>query len=238
LESSWVDFKAKSRQVAPINRRYAGLPTVPAMAEHDMPKLFQHSIVTAAFWGTTVVLVGVSGYFAGRGAEAKYEDLITDRTPPPEVALAEQGHYDEAIQIVLDRTKDGRFEADADSEVAQIYLKRAKADQANREKWAQQAAAYLDKAANLAPKDPFILQSAMDGFNTVGDYSEKGCPYYEKSAGFGEAALALLEGSTVIIEGHVRSYPTQPIKEGIQPRLRRIRRKIEAWCNKPPAAVP
>jgi tetratricopeptide (TPR) repeat protein len=194
--------------------------------------LIQSKVARGVLWATTVVLVSVGGYFAGWAAETKYEDLITIDTPPPEVKLEEQGRYEEAIQAVLDRRREGLHEADADSRVAQIYLDRAKKDLANREKWAQQAASYLDKAAALAPKDPFILEGAMDGFNSVGNYSEQGCPDYEKAVGFGEAALALLQGSTVTVEGHVRSYPTQPIKEGIEPRLKRIRRKVEAWCRK------
>jgi len=198
-----------------------------------MPNLIQSKIASGVLWATTVVLVSVSGYYVGWGAEAKYEDLITIDTPPPEVKLEEQGRYDEAIQAVLDRRREGLHEADADSQVAQIYLDRAKKDLANREKWAQQAAFYLDKAAALAPGDPFILENAMDGLNKSGDYSDQGCPNYEKAVVFGEAALALLQGSTVTIEGHVRSYPTQPIKEGIQPRLKRIRGKVEAWCKKP-----
>jgi tetratricopeptide (TPR) repeat protein len=195
-----------------------------------MPKMFQSKFASAVLWGATVVLVGVGAYFVGWGAEAKYEDLIT--TPAPEVKLEEQGHYDEAIQTVLGRRNQGFPEADVDSQVGLIYLERAKKDLINREKWAQQAASYLDKAAALAPKDPFTLESAMGGFDRVGDYSEKGCPHYEKAVGYGEAALALLQNSTVTVEGHVRSYPTQPIKESIQPRLKRIRGKVDAWCKK------
>lgn len=178
------------------------------------------------------MLTSVGAYFVGWGAEAKYEDLMTDNTPPLEVKLQEQGRYDEAIQTVLSKRNQGFHEADLDSQVALIYLERAKRDSTNCEKWAQQAASYLDKAAALASKDPFILESAMDGFNRVGDFSEKGCPYYEEAVGYGEAALALLQNSTVTVEGHVRSYPTQPIKESIQPRLKRIREKVEAWCRK------
>lgn len=197
-----------------------------------MPRKFQSKVASGVLWATTVALVSVGAYFIGWGAEAKYEDLKTSNTPAPEVKLEEQGRYDEAIQTVLDRRREGLHEADAYSEVAWIYLERARKDLASREKWAQQAASYLDKTTASAPKDPFILESAMDGFNRVGDYSEKGCPYYEKAVGFGEAALALLQGSTVTVEGHVRSYPTQPIKEGIEPRLKRIRGKVEAWCRK------
>jgi tetratricopeptide (TPR) repeat protein len=197
-----------------------------------MPKKFQSTVASAALWAATVVLAGASAYFVGWGAEAKYEGMMTSNAP--EVKLEEQGRYDEAIQTVMGRRSEGLPEADADSQVALIYLDRAKRDLTNREKWAQQATSYLDKAAALAPKDPFILESAMDGFNTVGDYSEKGCSLYEKAVGYGEAALALLQNSTVTVEGHARSYPTQPIKESIQPRLKRIRGKIEAWCKKTP----
>jgi tetratricopeptide (TPR) repeat protein len=199
-----------------------------------VPELMRSKIFSGVLWAATVALVGFGAYFAGWSAEAKYEDLQTDKTPTPEVKLEEQGRYDEAIEIVLDERKEGRNDAGIYSEVGWIYLKRAKKDLENREKWAQQAASYLDKAAASAPRDPFTLENAMDGFNRVGDYSEKGCPDYEKAVGYGEAALALLQGSTVTVEGHLRSYPARPIKEGIEPRLKRIREKVEAWCRKTP----
>jgi hypothetical protein len=82
--------------------------------------------------------------------------------------------------------------------------------------------------------DPFILESAMDDLNTAGDYSDNGCAHYQKAIQFGEAALALLQGDTVAVEGHVRSYPTQPIKESIEPQLNRIRDKVPACCNVSP----
>lgn len=197
-----------------------------------MHKMFQSKIALGVLWAATVVLASVGAYFVGWSAEAKYEDMTTTYLVAPEVKLEEAGRYDEAIQTVLGRRSEGIHEADADAQVALIYLERAKKDSANREKWAQQAATYLDKAAASAPKDPFTLESAMDGFNRVGDYSEKGCPQYEKAVGYGEAALALLQNSTVTVEGHMRSYPTQPIRESIQPQLKRIRGKVEAWCKK------
>jgi hypothetical protein len=89
---------------------------------------------------------------------------------------------------------------------------------------------YLNRVALWRPS----VGNAMDDLNTVGDYSENGCPPYQKAVEFGEAALALLQGSTVTIEGHARSYPTQPIKKDLQPRLKRIRDKVEACCKKRP----
>jgi tetratricopeptide (TPR) repeat protein len=195
-----------------------------------MPKTFQSKIGSGVLWVATVVLVSVGAYFVGWRAEAKYEDLT--ETPSPGWKLAEQGRYDEAIQTVLDRKKEGLPDAETYSEAGVIYLERAKKDLANRERWAQQAASYYDMAVASAPKDPYILEGAMDAFSRVGDYSEKSCPHYEKAVGFGEAALALLQSSTIIIDGDPRSRPTQPIKEGIQPRLTRIREKVAAWCEK------
>jgi tetratricopeptide (TPR) repeat protein len=198
--------------------------------EDIMPTSLRSNILLGTLWVTSVVLVGVGAYFAGRSAEAKFEDLTN--TPAPEVKLEDQGRYEEAIQTVLDRIREGLPEADADSEVALIYLDRAKKDLANREKWAQQAVPYLDKAAALAPHDAFILESAMDDFNMLGDYSEKGCLHYEKAVQFGQATLALLQGNSVTVEGHIRSYPAQPIRNRIEATLKRIQDKVEACCKR------
>jgi tetratricopeptide (TPR) repeat protein len=195
-----------------------------------MPKKFQSRVALGALWSTSVVLTTAGAYFIGWSAEAKYEGFNTGNAP--ELKLEKQGRYDEAIQIVLDERKEGAPDASVYSEVGMIYLDRAKMDLANREGWALQAASYYEKAAASAPKDPFVLEGAMDALNRVGDYSDKGCPDYEKAIGFGEAALVLLQGSTVTIEGDPRNRPTQPIKEDIQPQLKRIREKIEAWCKK------
>ena len=205
--------------------------------EEQTPKMIRSKIVAGLLWVATIALVGIGAYFAGWSAGAKLEEVNTRNAPPaPEVKLEEQGRYDEAIQVVLDkRDKEGLPEADADWQLSLIYLERAKKDVANRERWAQQAASYLDKAAALAPQDIFILENAMDGFNRVGDYSENGCPDYEKSVTSGEVALGLLQGGTIKIDGirgNERSQATQPIRELIEPRLKRIQGKLAAWCRK------
>jgi tetratricopeptide (TPR) repeat protein len=198
--------------------------------EEIMPKPLRSKILIGTLWATSVALVAVGAYFGGRAAEEKYEDLNT--TSAPELKLQEQGRYEEAVQTVLDRIREGLPEAQADTEVAAIYLNTAKKDLPNREKWAQQAVPYLDKAAALAPYDPFILESAMDDFNAVGDFSENGCPHYDKAVQFGQAALALLQGNSVTVEGIRSSYPAQPIRDRIQPTLKRIRDKVEACCKR------
>jgi tetratricopeptide (TPR) repeat protein len=199
--------------------------------EKIMPMSLRSKILLGMLWLTSVALMGGAAYFGGWNAEAKFEDLNT--TSAPELKLENQGRYEEAVQTVLDRIREGLREADADSEVAVIYLNRAKKDRSNREKWAQQAVPYLDKAAALAPHDPFILESIMDDFNMVGDYSENGCPHYEKAVQFGQAALALLQGNSVTVEGYIRSsYPAQPIRDRVEPTLKRIQSKVEACCKR------
>jgi tetratricopeptide (TPR) repeat protein len=199
--------------------------------EEIMPKSLRSKILLETLWATSVAIVAVGAYFGGRTAEAKYEDLNT--TSAPELKLQDQGRYEEAVQTVLNRIREGLSEAEADSEVAVIYLNAAKKDLPNREKWAQQAVPYVDKAAALAPHDPFILESAMDDFNTVGDYSENGCPQYDKAVQFAQAALALLQGNSVTVEGYIRSsYPARPIRDRVEPTLKRIQNKVEACCKR------
>jgi hypothetical protein len=183
----------------------------------------------AVFWIATVLLVGLGSYFVGRTAQAKWEDLHTDNTPPLDVKLEKQGRYDEAIQVVLGQRKDGRSAPEDDSRVALLYLEQAKKDWGNREKWAQKSASYSNKAAESAPTNPFILETAMGNMGRAGDYSENGCPLYEKAQAFGESALALAQGKTITV--YERNYQTQQIRDFVQPELKRIRAKVKAWCT-------
>ena len=196
-----------------------------------MSKIFKPKIVIAMLWLATAVLVAFGASKLGSIAEAKYER--TRERPDPVSKLLEQGRYDEAIQVRLDENKEGVRDADTFDGIALIYLERAKKDLADRQMWANDTSVYFDKATAAAPKNPFILESAMDGYNRLGDYKDNGCPEYQKAIGFGEAALALLQGDTITVDGSARPYPTQMIKEGIEPPLKRIRAKVEAWCMKP-----
>jgi hypothetical protein len=181
-------------------------------------------------WIASVLLVGPGSYFAGRAAQAKWMDLHTDKTPPLDVQLEDQGRYDEAIQVVLAQRKDGLSEPGDDSRVALLYLEQAKKDWGNREKWAQLSVSYSNKSVESAPADPFTLETAMVNMDRAGDYSVNGCPIYEKAQMFGESALTLAQGKTITVQG--RSYPTQEITQFVQPGLKRIRAKLTAWCTK------
>jgi hypothetical protein len=120
-----------------------------------------------------------------------------------------------------------------DSYIADIYLRHAKADPSNRERWAEQAATYLEKAYRTTPTSVLALESEMQNFNRLGDYSEKGCPDYEKAKASGEAALAQLQGVNFTVEGHPETYPSDTERQGLQSQLKRIQSKIDAWCKKP-----
>jgi len=201
--------------------------------------IYAHDIsvqdASGVLWVTTVVLVSVGAYFVGWSAEAKYEDVNTVNAP--EVKLEEQGRYDEAVQTVLDERTEGLPDAGAYSEVGMIYLDRAKKDLANRERWAQQAASYYDKAAASAQRTPSPWKVQWTLLTVWGIYSEKGCPHYEKAVGFGEAALALLQSSTVTIEGDPRSRPTQPIKEDIHLGLGEFERRSRPGARRHPRGL-
>jgi len=189
----------------------------------------ESKFIWAVFWIASVLFVGLGSYFVGRAAQAKWMDLHTDNTTPLDLKLEKQGRYDEAIQVVLGQRKDGQSAPEDDSRVALLYLEQAKKDWGNREKWAEKSASYSNKAVESATADPFILETAMVNMDRAGDYSEHGCPFYEKAQGFGESALTLAQGKTITVHG--RSYPTQEITEFVQPGLKRIRAKVKAWCS-------
>ena len=195
-----------------------------------MAETLQSKLAVGVLWIAILLLFGLGANEVGSLAEARYERL--NERSDAVLKLMDQGRYDEAIRIRLEENKAGLPDGDTFDGIALIYLDRAKNDLTNRQRWVQQASFYYDKATTAAPKNPFVLENAMDGYNRIGDYMEKGCPDYEKAIGFGDAAIALLQGTTVTIEGHRRPYPTQPIRESIEPRLKRIRGKVEAWCRK------
>ena len=189
----------------------------------------ESKFIWAVFWIASVLFVGLGSYFVGRTAQAKWMDLHTDNTPPLDVQLEKQGRYDEAVQAVLVQRKDGRSSSEDDSRVALLYLEQAKKDWGNREKWAEKSASYSDKAVESVRGDPFILETAMLNMDRAGDYSENGCPLYEKARSFGERALALAQGKTITV--HERTYQTQQIRDSVQPVLKRIGAKVKAWCS-------
>jgi hypothetical protein len=190
---------------------------------------YKSKILVGTLWIVSLLLAGFGAYLAGQSAEARFETVTA--TSSPEQKLEAQGRYDEAVQTVLDRVRQGYPEGLANIEVALIYINRAQKDRPSREKWAQQAVPYLDKAAVSAAKDPLDLETLMDDFDTIRDYSENGCPHYAKAIQYGQAALTLVQGNSFTEEGNSRSYPTQPIRQDTETMRKRIQAKVEACCR-------
>jgi tetratricopeptide (TPR) repeat protein len=195
-----------------------------------MRKWFHSKILSRPLWASSILVVGVGTYFLGQRAEAVYENLITDKTPSLDMLLEAQGRYEEAIQVVLTPSRERPVQSGDYLRAASLYLEMGKRDVENRTKLAEKSAFYTDKSAELDPNDPFTLDSAMTNLDRAGDYSQNGCPYYEKAEKFGEKAIVLYHGSSA--EG--RKYPTQQMTDLVEPELNRIRVKIEAWCRKAP----
>jgi hypothetical protein len=183
-------------------------------------------------WMISVVCVGLGAYFVGRVAQAKYEDLHTDNTPPLDAKLEQQGRYEEAIQVLLSPNKERPVQAEDYSRVAYLYLEWAKRDLGNRASLAQKSAFYSDKSVQMVSNDPFVLETAMFNLDRAGDYSENGCPYYQKAERLGESVLALAQAESVSIHG--RNYPTKYFRESVPHHLDRVRSKVKAWCGKSP----
>jgi hypothetical protein len=178
----------------------------------------------------SVLAVGVGGYFAGRAAQNKFVDMLTDKTPPPDAKLEQEGRYDEAIRFLLSPNKERPLQPEDYSRVAYLYLEWAKKDSGNRANLAQKSASYSEKSVQLAPNDPFVLETAIHNLERAGDYLENGCPYYEEAQTIGEKVLVLTEKEAVNVGG--TSYPTQHFKESVPYFLKGIRAKVKAWCDK------
>lgn len=179
----------------------------------------------------SVIAVGFAGYFAGRAAQIKFVDMLSDKTPPPDAKLEQEGRYEEAIQVLLSPNRERPIQPEDYSRVAFLYLEWAKKDSGNRVNLAHKSASYSEKSVQMAPSDPFVLETALNNLDRAGDYLEDGCPYYLEAQTIGEKVLVLTEKETVNVRG--MSYPTQQFKESVPYFLKTVRAKVKAWCNKP-----
>jgi hypothetical protein len=114
------------------------------------------------FWAASIALAALSGFFYGwRQRSENPPFVITRRTEaPPETKLLRKGRYEEAAKVVLESIKDEKKEYFKYQSVAVVYAARALRDPTNREKWAGQAALYIDKSVSLAPTDSINLLEA------------------------------------------------------------------------------
>jgi hypothetical protein len=176
----------------------------------------------------SVLAVGIGGYFAGQAAQHKFVDILTDKTPPPDVKLEQEGHYDEAIRVLLNPNTERPIQAEDYSRVAYLYLEWAKKDSANRANLAQKSASYSEKSVQMAPNNAFVLESAIQNLDRAGDYLENGCTYYEEAQKMGDNPIVLAPMKSIKIEGKTYSP-----RASVPYFIRSVRAKVKAWCSKP-----
>jgi hypothetical protein len=181
-----------------------------------------------ALGSISVLAVGIGGYFVGQAAQHKFVDILTDKTPPPDVKLEQEGHYDEAIRVLLSPNTERPIQAEDYSRVAYLYLEWAKKDSANRANLAQKSASYSEKSVQMAPNNAFVLESAIQNLDRAGDYLENGCPYYEEAQRMGDNPIVLAPMKSIKIEGKTYSP-----RESVPYFIRSVRAKVKAWCSKP-----
>jgi hypothetical protein len=179
-------------------------------------------------------LAALCGFIYGWKQRSENPPFIITRNAeePPETKLLRKGRYDDAAKAALDSIKDEKKDYFKYQTVAVIYATRAVKDPSNREKWAEQAASYVEKSVSLAPDDSINLMTAAFDVDHIGDISSQGCPYYEKARHYAQDAMTQLKSDSIFVGGE--KMPTQPIRDEVGKLLKRVQGKIETKCtNKP-----
>jgi hypothetical protein len=186
------------------------------------------------FWAASIALAALSGFFYGwRQRSENPPFVITRRTEaPPETKLLRKGRYEEAAKVVLESIKDEKKEYFKYQSVAVVYAARALKDPTNREKWAGQAALYIDKSVSLAPTDSINLLEAALSIERIGDISGQSCPYYEKAREYAQNGMSQLKGDCIFVSDE--RVPTQPIRNEFGKLLSALQSKFEAGCARKP----
>lgn len=174
------------------------------------------------------------GFSYGWKQRAENPPLVITRKAeePPEMKLLRRGRYDDAAKAVLASIKDEKKEYFKYQTVAAVYAARAAKDPANREKWVQQAASYIDKSVTLAPTDPINFLEAASGTERLGDISSQGCPYYEKARQYAQTGLSQVKTECILVTDE--RVPTQPIRNEFSKVLGDLETKTETKCGQEP----
>ncbi|MGA8224194.1 MAG: hypothetical protein WB780_21285 [Candidatus Acidiferrales bacterium] len=146
--------------------------------------------------------------------------------------LLKEGRYDEAAKAILDSIKDDKKDYFKYQSVAVVYGARAAKDPSNRDKWADQAALYVDKSVSLAPNDFVNLMSAAFNFDHIGDISGQPCAYYKKASRYAQDAMSQLKSDSVFVGDE--KIPTQPIRDDLGKLQEKVRGKLEEKCTDKP----
>lgn len=185
-------------------------------------------------WAASIVLAALCGFFYGWKQRSENPPFVITRKAeePPEIKLLRRGRYDEAAKAALESIKDEKKEYFKYQSVAVVYAARAVKDPTNREKWAGQAALYIDKSVSLAPTDSINLLEAALSNERIGDISGQSCQYYEKAREYAQTGMSQLKRDCIFVSDE--RVPTQPIRNEFSKLLSALQTKTEARCGQKP----
>jgi len=182
----------------------------------------------------SLALAAVGGFLYGWEQRLENPPFVMTRKAEesPEIKLLRRGRYDEAAKAILQSIKDEKKEYFKYQSVAAVYGARAVKDPANREKWVQQAASYINKSVTLAPTNPINFLEAASGTRRLGDISGQGCTYYEKARQYAQTGMDQLKSDCIFVSDE--RIPTQPIRNEFSKLLGALETKTEAMCGQKP----
>lgn len=184
-------------------------------------------------WVSSLVLAALFGFTYGwKQREENPLPISRIGKEPPEYRLLKRGRYDEAAKVILDSIKDEKKDYMQYQNVATVYYSRAAKDPANRDKWIEQAAFYVDKSVSIAPTDPLNLMFAAFYVDRLGDASGQPCVYYGKAGRYAQEAMNELKNDSIFVGDE--KMPTQPIRDEIGKLLKTLQGKTETKCANNP----
>jgi hypothetical protein len=151
------------------------------------------------------------------------------------VKKAEQGRFDEAVQVGLQALVNEPSDEFIYEQIADVYLIRAGKEAYQKEQWVLKAVFYTEKALSLNSKDKdagglHLLQEARS-FEVAGDFgTAKRCTYYDRARRVLESRVPLLQGDQIVVEG--KAFPLAPLRKENEKRLAEVGAKVaNAVCN-------
>jgi tetratricopeptide (TPR) repeat protein len=132
------------------------------------------------------------------------------------VSYANQGRYDDAVQLGLQLLKNDPNDEIIYQQIADVYLLRAQKDVTRRDQWVSKAVSYVEKSLSLNSKDKDVagvrLFQDARSLESAGDLSaDKRCQHYDRARKLLEDRISLLEGDQITLAG--RTFPLEPLRK-------------------------
>lgn len=180
----------------------------------------------------TVIFCGglLAGWILARIGSAEIgETTLSADWSSSVVALAKQGRFEEALELVESEIRQNESNALAYHTLADLCMMRAYSQPADRARLLQRAEAALEKGLMVSPKDPINLHQIGVRFELMGDRATNGCPYYEKAQTMFRDELVQLQPEEIVVQG--KSLETRPLRDSTSRLLSRVGTKIDQHCR-------